>query len=207
MAAIADPRETHRTAPRAADRQRSRGRFADLRHRRRFRDGARPPSFSAGCGTVQVCTAAMRYGYRIVEDMIDGLTQWMDEKGLHTIDDFRGASPAEAPPNGNTSTLNYKIVARINRGHLYRLRPLLHRLLGRRPSVHSSRRARDARGHRNRQPGTHRHHAYRQTRTPRKPCQSRHRRCASHVSMKRNAWAAISAGWFAQLRTASRWKR
>ena len=26
-----------------------------------------------GCGTVQVCTAAMHYGYRIVEDMIDGL--------------------------------------------------------------------------------------------------------------------------------------
>src|SRR5665213_4046701 len=26
-----------------------------------------------GCGTVQVCTAAMHFGYRIVEDMIDGL--------------------------------------------------------------------------------------------------------------------------------------
>ena len=35
-----------------------------------------------GCGTVQVCTAAMHYGYRIVEDMIDGLSNWMDEKGF-----------------------------------------------------------------------------------------------------------------------------
>ncbi len=34
-----------------------------------------------GCGTVQVCTAAMHYGYRIVEDMIDGLANWMSEKG------------------------------------------------------------------------------------------------------------------------------
>src|SRR2546427_770973 len=32
-----------------------------------------------GCGTVQVCTAAMHYGFRIVEDMIDGLSNWMDE--------------------------------------------------------------------------------------------------------------------------------
>src|SRR3982751_2055184 len=39
-----------------------------------------------GCGTVQVCTAAMHYGFRIVEDMIDGLSNWMDEKGFRTID-------------------------------------------------------------------------------------------------------------------------
>src|SRR6202142_3623191 len=31
-----------------------------------------------GCGTVQVCTAAMHYGYRIVEDLVDGLEHWMD---------------------------------------------------------------------------------------------------------------------------------
>src|SRR5580693_3627663 len=34
-----------------------------------------------GCGNVQVCTAAMHYGYRIVEDMQDGLLRWMEEKG------------------------------------------------------------------------------------------------------------------------------
>src|SRR6202158_6244395 len=45
-----------------------------------------------GCGTVQVCTAAMHYGFRIVEDMIDGLANWMDEKGFATIEDFRGRS-------------------------------------------------------------------------------------------------------------------
>ena len=36
-----------------------------------------------GCGTVPVCTAAMPYGYRIVEDMIDGLSTWMEEKGFN----------------------------------------------------------------------------------------------------------------------------
>jgi dihydropyrimidine dehydrogenase (NAD+) subunit PreA len=70
--------------------------------------------FLLGCGTVQVCTAAMRYGYRIVEDMIDGLSQWMDEKGFRTIDDFRGSSLPKLTEWKHLD-LNYRIVARINR--------------------------------------------------------------------------------------------
>jgi dihydropyrimidine dehydrogenase (NAD+) subunit PreA len=66
-----------------------------------------------GCGTVQVCTAAMHYGFRIVEDMIDGLSNWMDEKGFKTIDDFRGLSVPRVVDWKNLD-LNYKIVARIN---------------------------------------------------------------------------------------------
>jgi len=45
-----------------------------------------------GCGNVQVCTAAMTYGFKIVEEMISGLSQWMDEKGHTSIDDFVGKS-------------------------------------------------------------------------------------------------------------------
>jgi dihydropyrimidine dehydrogenase (NAD+) subunit PreA len=45
---------------------------------------------SLGAGTVQVCTAAMHRGFRIVADMIDGLGNWMDEKGYTTLADFRG---------------------------------------------------------------------------------------------------------------------
>jgi dihydropyrimidine dehydrogenase (NAD+) subunit PreA len=66
-----------------------------------------------GCGTVQVCTAAMHYGFRIVEDMIDGLSNWMDEKGFRTIDDFRGRSVPRVTDWKNLN-LNYKIVARIH---------------------------------------------------------------------------------------------
>jgi dihydropyrimidine dehydrogenase (NAD+) subunit PreA len=43
-----------------------------------------------GCGTVQVCTAAMVYGFKIVQEMIDGLANYMDDKGYATIDAFRG---------------------------------------------------------------------------------------------------------------------
>ena len=31
-----------------------------------------------GCTTVQVCTAVMKYGFRIVEDMNDGLSNYLD---------------------------------------------------------------------------------------------------------------------------------
>lgn len=67
-----------------------------------------------GCGTVQVCTAAMHYGYRIVEDMIDGLSNWMDGKGFLTIEDFCGRSLPRVTEWQHLD-LNYKIVARIDR--------------------------------------------------------------------------------------------
>ncbi|HEY4381107.1 MAG TPA: NAD-dependent dihydropyrimidine dehydrogenase subunit PreA [Acidobacteriaceae bacterium] len=66
-----------------------------------------------GCGTVQVCTAAMHYGYRIVEDMIDGLSNWMDEKGFATIEDFRGKSLPRITEWKHLN-LNYRIVAQID---------------------------------------------------------------------------------------------
>ena len=66
-----------------------------------------------GCGTVQVCTAAMHYGYRIVEDMIDGLSNWMDEKGFVTVDEFRGKSLSRVTEWKHLN-LNYKVVAHID---------------------------------------------------------------------------------------------
>src|SRR5438876_2099197 len=40
-----------------------------------------PAEFIAlGAGSVQVCTAVMHYGFRIVEDLIDGLANWMDDR-------------------------------------------------------------------------------------------------------------------------------
>ena len=43
-----------------------------------------------GAGTVQVCTAALVYGFKIVQEMSDGLSNYMDEMGFASIDDFRG---------------------------------------------------------------------------------------------------------------------
>jgi dihydropyrimidine dehydrogenase (NAD+) subunit PreA len=66
-----------------------------------------------GCGSVQVCTAAMHHGFKIVDDMITGLNNWMDDKGYQTIDDFR----ALAVPNvtdWNQLNMNYDIKAVID---------------------------------------------------------------------------------------------
>ncbi|GIT70792.1 MAG: hypothetical protein Ct9H300mP28_06060 [Pseudomonadota bacterium] len=45
-----------------------------------------------GAGGVQVCTAVMHYGFKIVDDMIDGLNNWMDEKGYQTLGGFQKGS-------------------------------------------------------------------------------------------------------------------
>jgi dihydropyrimidine dehydrogenase (NAD+) subunit PreA len=66
-----------------------------------------------GCGTVQVCTAVMHYGYRIVEDLIDGLTNWMADKGFASVEDFRGISVPRVT-DWKHLNLSYKIVARID---------------------------------------------------------------------------------------------
>src|ERR1700758_5458910 len=66
-----------------------------------------------GCGTVQVCTAVMHYGYRIVEDMAEGLESWMRSKNFRTIEDFRGLS-LDRVTDWKHLNLNYKIVARID---------------------------------------------------------------------------------------------
>jgi dihydropyrimidine dehydrogenase (NAD+) subunit PreA len=66
-----------------------------------------------GAGNVQVCTAVMHYGYRIVEDMADGLLQWMSEKGFNTIDDFQGLSLPKMR-EWKQLNMNYKVVAHIH---------------------------------------------------------------------------------------------
>src|SRR5258708_13354281 len=43
-----------------------------------------------GCGTVQVCTATMVYGFKIIDELKSGLEAWMDEKGHPAVKDFVG---------------------------------------------------------------------------------------------------------------------
>ena len=62
-----------------------------------------------GAGNVQVCTAAMTYGFKIVQEMISGLKNHMTEKGYSTIDDFRGLA---APNVTDWQYLNLNYVAK-----------------------------------------------------------------------------------------------
>jgi dihydropyrimidine dehydrogenase (NAD+) subunit PreA len=58
-----------------------------------------------GSTSVQVCTAVMHHGFRIIEDLTEGLSNWMDEKGYATIEDFRGKSLAAITDFGNLNLL------------------------------------------------------------------------------------------------------
>lgn len=42
------------------------------------------------CRNVQVCTAVMEYGYRIIDDLVLGLQTYMQERGVKSLDDIVG---------------------------------------------------------------------------------------------------------------------
>src|SRR5438477_10440469 len=66
-----------------------------------------------GSTSVQVCTAIMHYGFRIVEDMAEGLSTYMDEKGFKTIDQLAGRAVSAFVDWGDLD-LSYKIIANID---------------------------------------------------------------------------------------------
>jgi dihydropyrimidine dehydrogenase (NAD+) subunit PreA len=66
-----------------------------------------------GCGTVQVCTAAMVYGFKIVQDLCSGLSNFMDEKGYTSLADFQGRA-VPTVKNWNQLNLNHVDKAVIN---------------------------------------------------------------------------------------------
>lgn len=53
-----------------------------------------------GCSNVQVCTAVMQYGYRIIDDLVLGLQSYMAERGIEHLSDLVG----EELPNFDTPT-------------------------------------------------------------------------------------------------------
>jgi dihydropyrimidine dehydrogenase (NAD+) subunit PreA len=76
-----------------------------------WRDGAE--FMALGAGTAQVCTAAMHYGFKIVEDMIDGLNNWMDQKGYARLSEFIGKAVSNVT-DWQYLNMNYKIIASID---------------------------------------------------------------------------------------------
>ena len=66
-----------------------------------------------GATSVQVCTAVMHYGFRIVEDLCDGLSNWMDEKGFAGMDDVIGQSVPRLS-DFKDFNLSFRAVARID---------------------------------------------------------------------------------------------
>jgi dihydropyrimidine dehydrogenase (NAD+) subunit PreA len=66
-----------------------------------------------GASSLQVCTAVMHYGFRIIEDLCDGLSNWMDEKKFAAIADVVGQSLARVS-DFKDFDLSFKAIARID---------------------------------------------------------------------------------------------
>jgi len=66
-----------------------------------------------GARNVQVCTAVMHHGYRIVEDMIDGLGAYLAERKMKSVGELVGAALPAFKDWGDLD-LNYHVVAKID---------------------------------------------------------------------------------------------
>ena len=66
-----------------------------------------------GSTSLQVCTAVMHYGFRIIEDLVDGLSTWLDDKGIASVSEVVGASLPRISSFGDLD-LAFKSVARID---------------------------------------------------------------------------------------------
>ncbi len=66
-----------------------------------------------GSTSVQVCTAVMHHGFGIVEGMIDGLSNYLDSKGMSSVNELRGVALSQYKDWGELD-MNYKVVASIN---------------------------------------------------------------------------------------------
>ena len=66
-----------------------------------------------GGKTVQVTTAVLRYGYRIVEDMIEGLSDYMIDHKINSIDEIAGKA-AEKIVDPSDFNTRYQVVSVID---------------------------------------------------------------------------------------------
>ncbi|MBY0099521.1 NAD-dependent dihydropyrimidine dehydrogenase subunit PreA [Mesobacillus maritimus] len=66
-----------------------------------------------GCRNVQVTTSVMQYGYRIVEDMISGLSHFMDERGIDSLNELVGIATKNIIPAEELDR-SFQIIPTIN---------------------------------------------------------------------------------------------
>lgn len=66
-----------------------------------------------GATNVQVCTAVMTHGFRIIEDMIDGLSRYLADQGMSSVNDLIGAA-VPTVTSWNKLDLNYVVKAEID---------------------------------------------------------------------------------------------
>ncbi|MFY0563994.1 NAD-dependent dihydropyrimidine dehydrogenase subunit PreA [Archangium lansingense] len=66
-----------------------------------------------GATSVQVCTAVMHHGFRIIEDMLEGLSDFLDSRGMKSVNELRGRAIPQYREWGELD-LSYQVVANID---------------------------------------------------------------------------------------------
>ncbi len=69
--------------------------------------------FLMGAASVQVCTAVMHYGFRIVTDLSSGVNNYLDSNNMERVVDLRGIA-AKKLKKWDQLDLNYKVIAHID---------------------------------------------------------------------------------------------
>ncbi|MDI6819879.1 MAG: NAD-dependent dihydropyrimidine dehydrogenase subunit PreA [Candidatus Hodarchaeaceae archaeon] len=67
-----------------------------------------------GAGNVQFCTAVMRNGYRIIDDLKDGITDYLQDKGMSSVSKLIGLALPKIVMHPELPR-DYKVVAQVNR--------------------------------------------------------------------------------------------
>ena len=66
-----------------------------------------------GSTSVQVCTAVMHYGFRIIDDLLDGLNEYLNRQGMKSVMELKGRAVPAYQEWGDLD-LNYKLIAKID---------------------------------------------------------------------------------------------
>ncbi|MCL5046417.1 MAG: NAD-dependent dihydropyrimidine dehydrogenase subunit PreA [Actinobacteria bacterium] len=77
-----------------------------------WRDGAE--FLLVGARNLQVCTAVMRHGYRVIEDLLDGLSNYLERKGFQSVEELVGLALPKIVEHSHLPR-GKKVVATINR--------------------------------------------------------------------------------------------
>ena len=66
-----------------------------------------------GARNLQVCTAVMKHGFRVIEDLTDGLSVYLEDKGMSSVEELVGLALPNIVEHSHLSR-EYKPVSKIN---------------------------------------------------------------------------------------------
>jgi dihydroorotate oxidase B, catalytic subunit (EC 1.3.3.1) len=89
-----------------------------------------------GAGSLQVTTAVMQYGYRIIDDLCSGLNYYLAQFGISNVRDIVGAGLSSVSDTTDVLERDTVLFPTLRHRQMHRLRKMLYLLSGWRTSGH-----------------------------------------------------------------------